>query len=100
MNGVVTVRKWLLMLVLVLALVSSAMADTTVLLDGGDDGLIFYRAITEKAKSALVQSGFVLYEVGIGQAEDVALIGEANGFKAEIYPDLSGIMRAVLLKTT
>ena len=69
-------------------------------LDGGDDGLIFYRAITKKANAALKAGGFVLYEVGIGQAEDVARIGEANGFKAEIYPDLSGIMRAVLLKTT
>lgn len=67
-------------------------------LDGGDDGLIFYRAITEKAKSTLGPGGFVLYEVGIGQAEDVAEIGERNGFKAEIYPDLSGISRAVLLR--
>lgn len=67
-------------------------------LDGGDDGLIFYRAITEKAKNALKAGGFVLYEVGIGQAEDVALIGEKNGFSAEIYPDLSGISRAVLLR--
>lgn len=67
-------------------------------LDGGDDGLVFYRSITEKAKSVLKPSGFVLYEVGSGQAEDVARIGEANGFKAEIYPDLSGIDRAVLLR--
>ena len=67
-------------------------------LDGGDDGLVFYRAITEKAKSVLKPGGFVLYEVGIAQADDVAHIGEANGFKAEIYPDLSGIDRAVLLR--
>ncbi len=67
-------------------------------LDGGDDGLIFYRAITKKARSALNAGGFVLYEVGIGQARDVAHIGEENGFTAEIYPDLSGIDRAVLLR--
>lgn len=67
-------------------------------LDGGDDGLIFYRAITKKAKSALKDGGFVLYEVGIGQARDVARIGEENGFSAETYPDLSGIDRAVLLR--
>lgn len=67
-------------------------------LDGGGDGLIFYRAITEKAKTSLDPGGFVLYEVGIGQAEDVARIGENNGFSAEIYPDLSGISRAVLLR--
>ena len=67
-------------------------------LDGGDDGLIFYRAITKKATSALKAGGFVLYEVGIGQAEAVARIGEQYGFTAEIYPDLSGIDRAVLLR--
>ena len=67
-------------------------------LDGGDDGLIFYRAITKKASLALKEGGFVLYEVGIGQARDVAHIGEGNGFTAEIYPDLSGIDRAVLLR--
>ena len=67
-------------------------------LDGGDDGLIFYCAITKKAASALNSGGFVLYEVGIGQADDVARIGEENGFTAEIYPDLAGIDRAVLLR--
>ena len=67
-------------------------------LDGGNDVLIFYRAITKKASLALKEGGFVLYEVGIGQARDVAHIGEENGFTAEIYPDLSGIDRAVLLR--
>ena len=67
-------------------------------LDGGDDGLDFYRAITKKAKSVLTDQGFILYEIGIGQEQDVAAIGEALGFKAEIYPDLSGINRAVLLR--
>lgn len=67
-------------------------------LDGGDDGLVFYRAITKKAKDALKTGGFVLYEVGIGQAEDVARIGKEHSFTAEIYPDLSGIDRAVLLR--
>ena len=67
-------------------------------LDGGDDGLDFYRAITKKAKSVLNENGFILYEVGIGQAEDVAAIGADYGFTAEIFPDLGGIDRAVLLR--
>ena len=67
-------------------------------LDGGDDGLDFYRAITKKAKEVLTDQGFILYEIGIGQEDDVAAIGEALGFSAEIYPDLSGINRAVLLR--
>ena len=67
-------------------------------LDGGEDGLDFYRAITKKAKSVLNENGFILYEVGIGQAEDVAAIGADYGFTAEIFPDLGGIDRAVLLR--
>ena len=67
-------------------------------LDGGEDGLDFYRAITKKAKCVLNENGFILYEVGIGQAEDVAVIGVEHGFTAEIFPDLSGIDRAVLLR--
>lgn len=67
-------------------------------LDGGEDGLDFYRAITKKAKSILNDNGFILYEVGIGQAEDVAAIGDEHGFTAEIFPDLGGIDRAVLLR--
>ncbi len=67
-------------------------------LDGGEDGLDFYRAITEKAKSVLTDNGFILYEVGIGQADDVAAIGAEYGFTAEIFPDLGGIDRAVLLR--
>ena len=67
-------------------------------LDGGDDGLDFYRAITKKAKEVLTDQGFILYEIGIGQEDDVAAIGEELGFSAEIYPDLSGINRAVLLR--
>ena len=67
-------------------------------LDGGEDGLDFYRAITKKAKSVLRDGGFILYEVGIGQAEDVAAIGAEYGFTAEIFPDLGGIDRAVLLR--
>ena len=67
-------------------------------LDGGEDGLVFYRAITKKAKSVVLDGGFILYEVGIGQAHDVAAIGAEHGFTAEIFPDLGGIDRAVLLR--
>lgn len=69
-------------------------------LDGGEDGLDFYRAIICKSQLALKPGGFVLFEVGSDQAQAVASIGYTHGFSPELYPDLSGIMRAVLLKTT
>lgn len=37
-------------------------------LDGGADGLDFYRAVTQKWKSALRLGGSLIFEVGIGQA--------------------------------
>ena len=73
MNGVVTVRKWLLMLVLVLALVSSAMADGTVLLDGGDDG---YPGVT-LYKGPSAYSDEVGYVYGGTEAE---VLDSGSGF--------------------
>ena len=40
-------------------------------LDGGEDGLDFYRAISEKWKAALAPGGRLYFEVGIGQADAV-----------------------------
>ena len=67
-------------------------------LDGGEDGYDFYRAITRRADALLNDGGFILYEVGMGMAQEVAQFAKALGYSDEIFPDLSGIERAVLLK--
>ncbi len=65
-------------------------------LDGGTDGLDFYRFITAKWKSALRLGGTLIYEVGIDQAEQVAAIMAENGFEnIVITPDTRGIPRVV-----
>ena len=65
-------------------------------LDGGVDGLDFYRFITAKWKSALRLGGTLIYEVGIGQAEQVVEIMTENGFENIIVtPDTHGIPRVV-----
>ncbi len=65
-------------------------------LDGGSDGLDFYRSIAEKWKSALRLGGTLLFEVGIGQAPDVEQILARNGFTdINTYPDTQGIWRVV-----
>ena len=43
-------------------------------LDGGEDGLDFYRSISEKWKEALAPGGRLYFEVGIGQADNVLRI--------------------------
>lgn len=65
-------------------------------LDGGADGLDFYRAICEKWREALCEGGYLLFEVGIGEAEQVQRILLQNGFgDPEITPDATGIPRVV-----
>ena len=50
-------------------------------LDGGEDGLDFYRYIAEKWKPALRLGGTLIFEVGIGQAPDVEEILARNGYE-------------------
>ena len=50
-------------------------------LDGGEDGLDFYRFIAAKWKTALRLGGTLLFEVGIGQAPAVEEILALNGYE-------------------
>lgn len=65
-------------------------------LDGGADGLDFYRAIASKWKRALRLGGTLLFEVGIDQAEQVAAILAENGYEdIRTTLDSQGIGRVV-----
>lgn len=61
---------------------------------GGNDGLGFYRAITELWKSSLIFGGALFYEYGMGQHDDVSEIMKANGFaEVQLREDTAGILR-------
>jgi release factor glutamine methyltransferase len=65
-------------------------------LDGGEDGLDFYRAILKGWKSVIRGGGFLMFEVGIGQAEEVKKMMLLSGFRAvEGIFDTGGIERVV-----
>lgn len=66
-------------------------------LDGGADGLDFYRAIVAGAPEHLNPGGWLLFEVGAGQAPDVLALLQQGGFAAETFaaPDPAGIERVV-----
>lgn len=66
-------------------------------LDGGPDGLSFYRKIIPRAETCLKPGGGLIVEVGDGQAEAVVdLIKTQNGFEViTIHQDLSGTGRVV-----
>lgn len=66
-------------------------------LEGGIDGLDFYRDITEQSKCYLKEDGILAYEVGHDQAKDVSEIMKDNGY-TKIYTkkDIQGIDRVVI----
>lgn len=65
-------------------------------LDGGADGLDFYRNLAGEWKNALTVGGKIFLEVGIGQADDVLRLLRSQGFgDLEITKDLNGIPRVV-----
>ncbi len=66
-------------------------------LDGGEDGLDFYRMITSRAKEFLVDNGLLIYEIGYDQGLDVKNIMLDYGFKEiVVLKDLQGLDRVVL----
>ncbi|MDO8525657.1 MAG: peptide chain release factor N(5)-glutamine methyltransferase [Candidatus Omnitrophota bacterium] len=69
-------------------------------LDGGEDGLDFYRRIIEGAPPHLNTGGHILFEIGFGQSGEVRKMIEADGvFKViEVKKDWNGIDRIVILK--
>ncbi|HBG00580.1 MAG TPA: peptide chain release factor N(5)-glutamine methyltransferase [Firmicutes bacterium] len=68
-------------------------------LDGGPDGLDFYRRILGQAASFLEQPGFVVLEIGWDQGIDVRSIGEQAGFRwRETSKDYSGQDRVVVFQ--
>lgn len=71
--------------------------DPHTALDGGPDGLDFYRAIAATAPTLLGPGGALAVELGIGQLEPVAALFAAAGLApAPPRPDLSGVPRALV----
>ena len=66
-------------------------------LDGGDDGLHFYRHIAEIAAPLLTSNGLLALEVGHDQADAVANIIKSTGVFSSVVltDDLAGIHRVV-----
>lgn len=64
-------------------------------LDGGEDGLTYYRAIIEYGDELLSEGGRFLFEVGFDQADDVKALLEKKGYDTRCYKDLGGIDRVV-----
>lgn len=64
-------------------------------LDGGEDGLHFYRKIIEKAPEYLNNRGYLVFEIGHDEAKDICALMEDN-FDVEVIKDLSKLDRVVV----
>ena len=66
-------------------------------LDGGKDGLRFYKSIIKYWKTLLRPEGLLIFEVGEGQADPVADMLMAAGFAScSVHKDTRGVLRAVV----
>ena len=64
---------------------------------GGEDGLDFYRSIASKYRAALKPGGYLCFEFGEDQGDDVCAILEENGYAVlERVKDYNDTERAVL----
>ena len=70
--------------------------EPRIALDGGLDGLDFYRKIAEQSQKFLKNNGNIFLEIGYNQYQDVKNIFENNNFKfINFKKDLSGIIRVL-----
>ncbi len=68
-------------------------------LNGKEDGLFFYRKISNQAKEHLVRGGLLAYEIGNTQAKEVSAILQQEGYvDIEVYKDLCGNDRVGLAR--
>lgn len=62
-----------------------------------ENGLEFYEKISKNAKNYLNKNGYLLFEMGLGQSEDIKQILEQEDYKnIQIEKDLAGIDRVII----
>lgn len=70
--------------------------DPRIALDGGEDGLNFYRSLAQHCGAYLHKDGLVAVEIGAGQEHDVEAIFAQNSFALTgVMQDLAGHIRAL-----
>lgn len=80
-------------------LAKDVLNEPIIALDGGEDGLDFYKKISKNARDFLNDNGYLVFEFGYNQSEQVIKILNENNFEViELIKDYSGNTRAVLSK--
>jgi release factor glutamine methyltransferase len=75
------------------------LCEPKIALDGGSDGLSFYRRILKDIKKYLSPHGTIILEIGADQADEVSEIAKENGFNnIKAVKDLAKRDRVITLK--
>lgn len=64
-------------------------------LDGGEDGLVFYRKIVKESKDYLKENGFLIFEIGYDEGNEVLQLMK-DKFDVKIHKDLNNFDRVVV----
>lgn len=77
------------------SLQSEVLREPHMALDGGSDGLVFYRYLVGEWSHKLKEKGFMAFECGEDQAEDICRLFDKINFDNEIINDYNNIQRMV-----
>ena len=78
------------------SLQSEVRCEPSTALDGGEDGLVFYRAFAEKWLPFINEKGFIAVECGETQAEKIASLFSKHSSEITVLKDFNGIDRFVI----
>lgn len=73
-------------------------SEPYIALDGGDDGLVFYRCLLDVCPKALSDGGAMIFEIGYDQAADVTAEAEKRGLSGEVFRDYGKNDRCIVIK--
>ncbi len=73
-------------------------SEPRIALDGGEDGMDFYRAIVENYKHLLSDNGFFAFEFGYDQKESAEALANEHGFKFTAINDYGGNFRVAIME--
>lgn len=82
----------------VLAELEVAKTEPLIALDGGSDGLVFYKTIVKKYLPILKKDGIFIFEIGYDQGGDLKEIAQKYNLSCEIFKDYGGCDRVAILK--
>ncbi len=75
---------------------SEVLREPVMALDGGEDGLVFYRCLVNQWSKKLTERGFMAFECGEDQAEDISALFNKIDFDSETINDYNNIQRIVI----